>query len=125
MRKYIITGLLTAIPLWITWLVVNFIFGLITDAGLPIVEWLVGIVKPDHPAIATLIQSVVFRSILAVIVIVVIIYLLGWLATKIIGKRILRKFDALLDKIPMVKNKNPHFIILPMRRSVSSREGSL
>lgn len=103
MRKYIITGLLTTIPLWITWLVVSFIFGLISDAGLPIVEWLVGIFKPQHPAIATLIQSVVFRSILAVVVIVVIIYLLGWLATKIIGKRIIRKFDALLDKIPMVK----------------------
>lgn len=103
LRKYIVAGLVTAIPVWITWLLISFIFGLITDAGLPVVGWLVSILKPIHPTIAGILVNPVFQSILAIIIIIVILYFLGWLATKVIGRRILGVFEKILDKIPMVK----------------------
>lgn len=102
-KKYLITGLIIAIPLWLTWLVIKFIFDLITDAGLPVVGWLAGILKPVHPLIAAILVDSIFRSILAIIIIIVILYFLGWLATKVIGRRILEAFEKILEKIPMVK----------------------
>ncbi len=102
-RKYIAAGLAIAIPLWISWLLVSFIFRLITDAGLPVVGWLAEILRPIHPLIAAILVDPIFRSILAIIVIIVILYFLGWLAARVIGRKILGAFEKILDKIPMVK----------------------
>ena len=98
-KKYLITGLLTAIPIWLTYLVISFIFKLITDTGMPLVIWLSDIIVTDHPTIVAIIQHSVFKNIIAVILIIVFLYLLGWLTTKVLGRKIIRKAEELLEKI--------------------------
>ena len=34
-RRYLVTGILTIIPLWITWLVVEFLFAQLAKFGMP------------------------------------------------------------------------------------------
>ena len=36
-RRYILTGLLTVIPMWFTWLVLSFLFRTLSGIGNPIV----------------------------------------------------------------------------------------
>jgi uncharacterized membrane protein len=102
-KRYLITGLITAIPLWITWLVVSFIFRLFTNAGLPLVNWVTESIRTNHPTIATVIQNPIFKSIVAIVLILIFLYFLGWLTTLVLGRKVIKKVEELLDKIPMVR----------------------
>ncbi len=102
-KRYLITGLLTAIPLWITWLVASFIFGLITDAGMPLVGWVTDQIRPDHPTISTIIQGIYLKTFLSAVLVIAFLYFLGWLTTIVLGNRIIKAAEKLLDKIPMVR----------------------
>ena len=42
LKRYLLTGLLTFIPLWVTWLVFKFVLGLLADIGAPLVAALLG-----------------------------------------------------------------------------------
>lgn len=102
-RKYLLAGLLTVIPLWITWLVVSFIFRLVISAGMPVVVWLSGLIHADHPTIVSVINSAVFKNVFAAILIILFLYFLGWLTTLVLGRRIIKTAEKLMDKIPMVR----------------------
>jgi uncharacterized membrane protein len=102
-KRYFLTGLLTAIPLWITWLVVSFIFRLLTDAGIPLVDRITRLIHIDHPIMAVIIQHSVFESIVSVIFIFMFLYFLGWLTSRVLGRKLIKKAEEILDKIPMVR----------------------
>ena len=102
-RKYVLTGLLTVMPIWVTWLIVKFILDLLSQAGAPVVDWLANSFEPNIPWLAKLLESTWFQSILAVVIIIAILYLLGWLATKVFGRRMIKWFDSLMVRIPLVK----------------------
>src|SRR3989339_995829 len=38
LQRLFLTGLLTLLPLWLTWVVVKFVFGLLSDISRPLVE---------------------------------------------------------------------------------------
>jgi len=101
-RKYIVTGLLTALPIWVTWLIVKFVLDLLKDTGRPVVNWLANSFEPQAPWLAKLLGSGWFQSILAVIVVVLALYLLGWAATRVFGRRMIKWFDSLMERIPLV-----------------------
>ena len=42
LKRYLITGLLTFMPLWVTWLVFKFIVGFLANLGAPLVAAFVG-----------------------------------------------------------------------------------
>jgi uncharacterized membrane protein len=101
--KYVLTGLLTVMPIWVTWLIVTFILDLLSQAGAPLVKWLAKSFQPNIPWLAKLLQSTWFQSILAVVMIITILYILGWLATKVFGRKMIKWFDSLMQRIPLVK----------------------
>ena len=37
MQRLFLTGLLTLLPIWLTWVVVKFVFGLLSDLSRPLV----------------------------------------------------------------------------------------
>ena len=98
-------GLLTVIPIWITWLVIKFILDLLAGIGGPIIgdlansKWL----KSNGPWLADWLIKPWFQTILAIILIALALYLLGWLATRVIGQRLISWFDAIMERIPLVK----------------------
>ncbi|WP_329741012.1 DUF502 domain-containing protein [Dyella sp. A6] len=103
LKRYLLTGLLTFIPLWVTWLVFKFVLGLLADIGAPVVAAFVqalGLVAP-HAAEALNQRWLIF--ILALLLTLGALYLLGWLANRVIGQRLLDAFDNLLQRIPLVQ----------------------
>ncbi len=101
--RYIFTGVITVIPIWVTWLVFQFIFVQLSRLGLPGVRFLAGAVREDSPALAQLLLQQWFQSVLAVLLTVVGLYLLGFVATRVIGRRLIKLLDRLIDRIPVAE----------------------
>lgn len=101
--RYIISGILVLLPLWVTWLVFNFLFGLLSNLGRPWVTGLSRFVRTFSPAVADWMLTPWFNSVLAVVFTLVALYVLGWATNKVIGKRILGWFESLMGRVPMVQ----------------------
>lgn len=103
LKRYFITGLISIIPLWITWLVLSFLFNLLSGIGSPFVEWLGKQASPRFPQVAEMLESGMMLSIVGVTLVVSSLFLLGWFTTNVIGRSLFSFFEGLLDRIPLVK----------------------
>lgn len=102
-KRYLISGIVAIIPLGITWLLFDFIFGQLARFGLPLVRIVAKDIRDDAPGIAKLLLEPWFQDLLAVIIVLVGLYLLGWVTNRVVGKRVLSAFESLLDRVPLVK----------------------
>lgn len=105
MQRYLIAGVITAIPIWITWLVFDFIFRQLSKAGLPWVQALFDGIERYLPGLnfsQWLLHPWVQHA-LAVVITIAALYLLGWFATRVIGVKILSWLDILINKIPLLQ----------------------
>jgi len=117
-RARIVAGLVLVLPIWITVVVVTVVFRIMRDASI----WFVVavLVSPvGHPLLANWgfrprqladegvdalplgVQWTV--SILSVVLTVVLLYLLGAVATNVVAKRVFGVTERLLDRVPIVK----------------------
>ena len=103
LRRHLLAGLLTVVPLWITWLVLRFIFEQLSRYGSPWVRALAETLHYSQPTLAGWLLEPLLQSLLAVLLILLALTLLGWLATRIVGARVLSAFDALMNRIPLVQ----------------------
>jgi len=103
-KKYLLAGLLTIVPIWVTWLVIRFLLNLLRSAVGPVVAWLFRSLKPRLPWLADWLANPWFQTVMAIALILATLYVLGWLATHVIGKRLIALFDSLMDRIPLVKS---------------------
>jgi uncharacterized membrane protein len=101
-KRYLITGLLAFIPVWITWVVFKFVFTLLAGVGAPLVTGIVELIGLGAPRAAEALHRDWVVSILAFVLTLIALYLLGWLSTRVLGRRILGTFDKLLERIPLV-----------------------
>jgi uncharacterized membrane protein len=102
LRRYILTGIITVIPIWVTWLVFQFTFSQLSKLGLPGVQFLARAMREDSPALAQLLLQQWFQSVLAVLLMLLGFYLLGFVATRVVGRRFLKLIDRLMERIPVV-----------------------
>lgn len=102
-KRYLITGLLTFIPLWVTWLVFKFVLGMLAGIGAPLVGAFVGAISRAWPGLGESLNRGWLLFILALVLTLGALYVLGWLANRVIGQRLLDGFDALLARIPLVQ----------------------
>ena len=102
-KRYLLTGLLTFIPLWVTWLVFKFVLGLLASIGAPLVNGFLGALSLVAPHAAATLNIEWLTFIVALLITLVALYLLGGLANWVIGQRFLNAFDALLARIPLVQ----------------------
>ena len=101
-RRYLLIGLLTAAPLWVTWLVFDFIFTQLSKLGTPWVLALSRGMRRNYPAFADFLLLPQFQSLLGVVFTLVVLYSLGWLASQVIGQRIIGRLERLVQNIPLV-----------------------
>jgi uncharacterized membrane protein len=101
-KRYLITGLLAFIPVWITWVVFKFVFTLLAGVGAPLVTGLIGLIGLGAPDAAKALNRDWVVSILAFVLTLLALYLLGWLSTRMIGRRILGRVDRLFERLPLV-----------------------
>ena len=103
-QRYILTGVITIIPLWFTFVVFDFFLTQLSLAGKPWAEAIVNTWKLYSPESGDWLLSAWFLNTLAVIMTVVALYLLGFIASRVIGQRVLDLFDYLMNSIPLVQN---------------------
>ena len=101
LQRLFLTGLLTLLPLWLTWVVVKFVFVLLGGISTPLVEpTLRGIATGNPQTFGWLVEPWV-QSAIAMVATVAAILLVGWLARRVIGQHLLRWFEALVARIPL------------------------
>jgi uncharacterized membrane protein len=103
LKRYLITGLLTFIPLWVTWAVFKFVLGFLAGIGAPLVVAAIHSLSLSSPQLAEALNSEWLTFILALLLTLGALYLLGFLASRVIGQRMLDAFDAVLQRIPLVQ----------------------
>ncbi len=103
-KRNFISGLLTLIPLGITWLLLDFIFRQLTKMGKPLVRALYTDIREDAPGLAKLLAKPWFDDLLAAVLVVLAIYALGWLTNRVVGRQILKAFEAIVERLPIVKS---------------------
>lgn len=102
-RQNILAGLLTIIPIWVTWLIVKFMVSLLTQVGAPGVIWIAKQMEDYAPDISEWLLQPWFQSLLAIILVIVVLYVLGVFARQMVGRKIIALFDALIEQIPFVQ----------------------
>jgi uncharacterized membrane protein len=107
-RRNFLAGLFVLLPIIVTIWLLSYLFNLLSNLGQPLVDSMIRSmslapgVKPEK------IQSTqrvleVFKDILSFILVVVLIYLLGWGTNKVLGRKFLGAFDNLVNRIPLAK----------------------
>lgn len=102
-KRYVVTGLLTFLPLWVTWLVFSFVVNFLVGIGIPLVAIAVHALGLFSPTAAQDIRPGWFTYVLALVLTLATLYLIGLFASRVIGKRLLGGFDAVLARIPLVQ----------------------
>ncbi len=102
-RRNILAGVLTIVPLWITIWVMWFILDLLIRTGRPFVLGLARALRPRAEDAADLLIAPWFQSTLALVVVLVLLYGLGAAANAVLGRRILRLVDRIMESVPLAK----------------------
>ena len=103
LRKYLIAGVLTAIPIWITVVVFQFFLKQLSKVGMPWAQALSLELQQNNPYLARWLLEPWFLNSLAVIMTLLALYLLGWITSRVIGKRMLALMDNIINRIPFVQ----------------------
>lgn len=101
-QRYILTGIFTLVPIWITYLVFEFLYTELSKIGKPGAIGIAASLNKINPMVSEWLNYPFIQSTLAVLLTLVISYLLGWTATRVLGRRLLNLFDAFMVRIPMV-----------------------
>jgi uncharacterized membrane protein len=95
-RRTFLAGLLILLPLFITYVLITFLFNIFTGVGAPLVTGLLrllganGLAYPLLPAVNLLLSLAA-------------IFVLGMVGTNILGRRLLAGFESLLLRLPLVR----------------------
>ncbi|MFT3784735.1 MAG: DUF502 domain-containing protein [Tepidisphaeraceae bacterium] len=107
LRQNFIAGIFVLVPIGVTLWVIVFIANILSGLSGPLVDWFT--TSLEHvPAkevtgqITPFIRA--FQYLISVVLSVVVIYLLGWLTNKVLGKKLLQAFDSVMGRIPLVQS---------------------
>jgi uncharacterized membrane protein len=103
LQRYLITGLLTFVPLWLTWEVFKIIFGFLSHVGAPIVAGLFAALSAAFPGAASWLSQDWFQSIIATVGTIAALYLVGFASNRVFGQRLITAFENLIARIPLVQ----------------------
>ena len=101
LQRLFLTGLLTLLPVWLTWVVVKFVFVLLSDLSKPWVMPVSRGIASSDPRLFGWFDDPWTQTALALIATVLVILLVGWLARRVVGQRMLRWFEALIARVPL------------------------
>jgi uncharacterized membrane protein len=101
--RYLLVGVLTAAPLAITWLIVDFLFRQLSALGRPLVRAAALALNPDNPAAARAMANETVVSTVAAVAVLALLWLLGWLASRMVGQRLIGLMEWLIGRIPFVE----------------------
>lgn len=101
LQRLFLTGLLTLLPIWLTWVVVKFVFVLLSDISQPLITPVLQNLAAMSPQTLSWLVEPWVRTVLAMLATVAVILFSGVMARRVFGQRMLRWFEALIDRIPL------------------------
>jgi uncharacterized membrane protein len=101
-KRYLITGLLTFVPLWLTWMVFKFVFGLLSEVSAPLVASLVSVLGSTWPSSGEFLGQPWMISLIAFVITLLSLYLVGFAANFVLGRRLIEGMENLIQRIPIV-----------------------
>ena len=99
-QRLFVAGLLTLLPIWLTWVVVKFVFVLLSDTSRPLIGPLLHNLAAGNLALAWLDDPWV-QTAIALLATLGVILLSGVMTRRVLGQRLLRWFEALVGRIPL------------------------
>lgn len=103
-RRHFVAGLFVLMPVMFTVWVLRYLFDTLSDLGQPIVAGMIrsmALAPADTHRIQRIFEF--FKDVLSFGIVVILIYLLGWFTTKVIGRRLIGLFDFFIQRIPLAK----------------------
>lgn len=101
LQRLFLTGLLTLLPIWLTWVVVKFVFVLLSDTSRPLIDPLLANLAATNPQALGWLTERWFATALALAATLGVILLSGVMARRVFGQTLLRGFEALIKRIPL------------------------
>ncbi|HEY3243103.1 MAG TPA: DUF502 domain-containing protein [Phycisphaerae bacterium] len=106
-RARITAGILTVLPIWLTYEVVVFVFNLMRRATEPFAEFVVDswLQRATDPVTRARVETFAhwLVPVLAVLLTLILLYLLGLFTANVLGRRILGTLERAFDRLPIVK----------------------
>lgn len=102
-RRYLIAGVLVITPLWVTWLVLSFIFGLLSRMGRPWLEGMKGVMEGSTSRVPPFLDYAWLESLLAAVLTLGVLYVLGWATSRVLARQVIARLEALMARIPLVQ----------------------
>ena len=96
LQRNILAGIITMGPLFVTWLVFSFVLDVLAKTGLPVIRLFVAIFPEEwlsHPWL---------ESTMAVVLTLVVLYVVGRVTSRVVGRQAFNLFEATLERLPFV-----------------------
>lgn len=101
LQRLFLAGLLTLLPIWLTWVVVKFVFVLLSDISLPWVAPVAERVAAWFPEEAGWATALWVQNAIALLATLLAILGVGWLTRRVIGQSLLRGFERMVARVPL------------------------
>lgn len=101
--RYLLIGFFTVAPLWVTWLVFDFLFGLLASTGEPFLKALARLLQPASDTLATWLLDSGVQAGLAALFTLVLLYAVGVFASLVVGRRLIAVAESWLTRLPGVQ----------------------
>lgn len=102
-QQNLIAGVLTILPLAAVWFVLKLIFDALSYFGSPWATWTADQLRPVLPSpVASVLLSEFFLYVTGTAFALFVLYLIGALATRVLGQQLLDSFEGLLERVPFV-----------------------
>ncbi len=102
-QKYVLAGLVTAIPLFITWVVFSLVLNLLAKVGGPFVGWITDLFNTQENGFATWLLQPWMQWVLAVALTILVLFLLGFAASRVVGRRLIGVGHKVLARVPFIE----------------------
>ena len=102
-KKNILIGLVTIIPLWLTLMIIEFLLRLIMEVARPFLHVIISQVANVSPTLAHWMDAPVVDMFVALGLMGLILYTLGVLSSRYFGQQLLGVIDNIMERIPLVK----------------------
>lgn len=103
LQKYFLTGLLTLLPIWLVWIVFKFVFGLLSGLSAPIITPITSSIAASDPVMFGWLADAWVQTAIALVATILFIMLVGLLARRVVGQKILAWLELLIARIPLAK----------------------
>jgi uncharacterized membrane protein len=102
-KDYILTGIITLIPISVTWFVVAFLYRLVSSVARPLVEAFTVYISPSYPLLNNALHHPFLQTVIFIMLVLCGLYLLGLVTTQVVGQKLVALIDAVFQRIPFIE----------------------